>query len=242
MRKTKNKNIEFNCITPMKGSIPEVKPASRYIPDWYKKMENDFGATEFNPQAMSIIKRHTMKRCLPIRDYMISGYVIPLQCDVLLRSELNNEHGFKYSLHTDTIVRGIDYHIPQQTKGSSLKDPVYKIISPWEIKTPAGYSCLFFSPYYCDTQGINIIPAIVDTDKHHMVNFPFTFTPSEKVKKEKVIPIGTPYVQVLPFKREAWEMKLGECTTETHDNGINKVKVMLKGAYDKLYRSKKVFR
>ena len=50
----------------------------------------------------------------------------------------------------------------------------------------------------------NILPGIVDTDKFYgPVNFPFTM---KNPDFEGLIPKGTFIVQVIPFKRDTWEM------------------------------------
>ena len=54
----------------------------------------------------------------------------------------------------------------------------------------------------------SILEGIVDTDNYNApVNFPFVLN---DVKYEGLIPAGTPMAQVIPFKREAWKMEIGE--------------------------------
>jgi hypothetical protein len=49
----------------------------------------------------------------------------------------------------------------------------YKIINPWKIKTPKGYSCLFVSPLNNSDDRFSIISGIVDTDTFpNEINFP----------------------------------------------------------------------
>ncbi len=84
-----------------------------------------------------------------------------------------------------------------------------KILNPWFIKTPPGYSCLFVPPLNnCDDR-FDIIPGIVDTDDWDLeINFPFVLNGDKYETLETVIKRGTPYVQVIPFKRDSWEMKI----------------------------------
>jgi hypothetical protein len=53
----------------------------------------------------------------------------------------------------------------------------------------------------------SILPGVVDTDSYTApVHFPFTLNDP---KFEGLIPAGTPIAQVIPFKRNNWEMKFG---------------------------------
>ena len=72
----------------------------------------------------------------------------------------------------------------------------------WGIQVPEGYSALFMTPMnrfdlpFLNTSGV------VDNDKVHLLGtFPFFIVKDW----EGVIPKGTPFLQVLPFKREDWE-------------------------------------
>jgi hypothetical protein len=52
-----------------------------------------------------------------------------------------------------------------------------------------------------------ILDGIVDTDSYNApVNFPFVLN---DWGFEGLIPAGTPMAQVIPFKRESWQMEIG---------------------------------
>jgi hypothetical protein len=91
--------------------------------------------------------------------------------------------------------------------------PIYKIYNPWTIKTPKGYSCLFVSPLNNSDDRFSIIAGIVDTDTFRQeINFPIVLNGDKYPTLETIIKKGTPYVQVIPFKRENWKMKIMEKT------------------------------
>ena len=57
----------------------------------------------------------------------------------------------------------------------------------------------------------SIIPGIVDTDSFPTeINFPIVINGDKYPVLETVIEMGTPYVQIIPFKREAWKMEFKE--------------------------------
>jgi len=88
---------------------------------------------------------------------------------------------------------------------------IYKILNPWKITTPPGYSCLFVPPLNNSDDRFSIIPGIVQTDKHPIeVNFPFIINGDKYPILDTILKKGTPYVQVIPFKRESWKMKIND--------------------------------
>ena len=135
----------------------------------------------------------------------------------------------------------ISPHYPSQYMDTPLwngKDNtkhIPKLKSPWGFKTPKGYSSFFFSPRYSDSL-IEILPAIVDTDMHHEVNFPFVYKGEEGVQNK--IELGTPVIQVIPFKRQDWASSVSE--KEYRKRG--KFRAYLSQAYLKLHHSKKRYR
>jgi hypothetical protein len=83
-------------------------------------------------------------------------------------------------------------------------ESVPKFTNHWIVQTPKGYSSLFVTPFHHDLP-FTILPAIVDTDTYfNPVNFPFLPDPDF----EGLIPKGTPIAQVIPFKRDNWEMSV----------------------------------
>jgi len=86
---------------------------------------------------------------------------------------------------------------------------------------------------------INILPGIIDSDSFHDVtNFPFTVN----TKEDKVIiPAGTPIAQIIPLKREDWEMSINY-SPEDSTKSSNSVRSVFFEAYKKMFWSKKSYR
>ena len=96
---------------------------------------------------------------------------------------------------------------PFNQKNKNL--PFHKVLNPWVIETPPGYSCLFLPPLNNADDRFSIIPGIVDTDTfENEINFPFIVNGDKYPILESTIKVGTPYVQVIPFKRDNWKMKV----------------------------------
>ena len=233
------KHIKFKVLEGMDLIVINPEPAKKHIPEWYKKMQKEMIKTYTDP-INGIQSGMSIKGCPPVLDYLRTGYIIPTYTDItVVESGLSPEQGPKHQIHTSLVDwKTIDHHAPDQTKGSTLGDKnVYKLISPWHIETPVGYSCLFLKPQFSDTKGIDIIPAIVDTDVYHNINFPFTLNITEE--GEHFIPKGTPVVHVIPFKRENWKASSPILSDDTFVAHTRRVSSVIKYYYKNLTRGSK---
>jgi len=213
-----DKEIEFSVhedYFSLKEDYPT--PIKLNIPEWFKKLEHT-------------LENKTIKGCMPFLDSLTSGYLLKMPQDFNVRHNVvnKNEKGeeFKdsfqtYGLHDMTQILGAktinlnsgqDIHSIKQLEGSPFIEknknlPFYKIMNPWKIKTPKGYSCLFVPPLNNSDDRFSIIPAIVDTDTFpNEVNFPIVLNGDKYSVLETLIKKGTPYVQIIPFKRDSWKM------------------------------------
>jgi hypothetical protein len=199
-------------------------PSLNHIPDWYKKLKHHPNKT-------------TIKGCRPFMDSMSTGYILTTpqeyyitiktvedgKLEVHVRSsyvEFGDNREYKdVNINSDM---GTSIHPIFQVEGSpqlkkNFNFPIMKFYNPWRIKTPSGYSCLFTPPLNRGDERFEIISGVVDTDMYEeYINFPFVLNKDyllENIKNGKFfskIKKGTPYCQVIPFKREGWKMKIEE--------------------------------
>jgi len=199
-------NIVFTDTT---GNIEEKyqpKPSSFFIPDWYKNMESYIGK-EKKPDGKGQTSA-TIKRCMPVFDAIVSGYVIVSPADVYVRQnkDAKGETTPYYEWSSNNLIA---FHpvIQAPNYPNNKSQMAYpKWMNPWAIKTPKGYSVLFTQPMHRESP-FTILPGIVDTDTYTApVNFPFLLN---DINFEGFIPAGTPIAQVIPIKRDEWQMSLG---------------------------------
>ena len=215
-----NNEIEFSShedYFTLKEDYPT--PIKLNIPEWFKKLEHT-------------VLDKTVKGCIPFLDSLTSGYLLKIPQDFHVRHNVDNKNEkgeiFKDSFQTFglhdmsqlinakfiNLNSGIDTHPTKQVEGSPFIEknknlPFYKILNPWKIKTPKGYSCLFVPPLNNSDDRFHIIPAIVDTDTYpNEINFPIIINGDKYPVLETTIKKGTPYVQVIPFKRDNWKMTI----------------------------------
>jgi hypothetical protein len=177
------------------------KPASKSIPDWYKELES-YADNEKKPDGKGATTA-TIKRCMPVFDAISAGYIIYSPCDIFVTQR---EDGSYYEWSQYELITFHPIHQAPNHPLSNSNEGYPKWSNPWAIKTPKGYSTLFVQPFHRESL-FTIMPGIVDTDIYTTpVNFPFVLNDP---KFEGLIPAGTPIAQVIPFKRDMWEMKLG---------------------------------
>lgn len=237
------KSIKFSAhkeILENKVSLPE--PIKYNLPDWYKKLEH-------TPDSK------TIKGCVPFLESLINGYVLKTFSDFRIKHNIV-EGGERYTqqIHPRSRVKlgegffgqvnlnfSDDFHDIKQVKGSPMLKknnmlPIHKILNPFHIKTPPGYSCLFLPPMNNTDDRFSIIPGIVNTDTFKpKVNFPIVINGDKYPYLDEIIKAGTPYVQIIPFKRDDWKMSITEATDE--DLHINEKEMTFKEKVIHTYRS-----
>ena len=222
-----------------KDSVSVPSPTQSVIPDWYKnadrfaRMPN--GEYYKAPREVCPFPKEgttddygkipTWKACPAIMDGFSTGYVFKTPCDITF---FKNDQGI-----IDVKVEDLKYKdfctqrppMPQFHHPYGYYAHQFAWSADWGLELPEGYSALFMTPMnrfdlpFLNTTGI------VDSDKVHLLgSFPF-FIPEGW---EGMIPAGTPYMQVLPFKREGWNHEI-----EILDQSV---------IYDKMVSNMRIYR
>jgi hypothetical protein len=212
------------------------KPSKKVLPDWYKNQKPYF--SDKPKEIINGDKTSTIKKCMPVFDALTSGYVIVTHeeisiektTDGLVVSQASNNFSFDFH-HKRQLV-----NLPYASNGLGVP----KFLNPWSIKTPKGYSCLFINPVHGSNSYFNIFEGIVDTDEYvNPVNFPFILKDSNF---EGIIPAGTPLVQIIPFKRDEWQMQKGDQIDQQQVvKNLSKLKTVFYEGYKKFFWSSKSF-
>jgi hypothetical protein len=214
-----------------------VLPASKLIPEWFKDMPVEVDA------YMDVVVPHTptVKRCMPVLDYLTTGYIIRASHEIQIKKEVDEHffNSFRFRSRENHKVVAKHPHQQAQFSYDGEKSHYLKINQPWYIKTPPGYSVMIFDPFYHFRKEFKIFPGVVDTDKHDEVIGLVALVK----EKEFIIKPGDPLVVVFPFKRNDWTMN-----TEFRDNEYEKSSFKYRlstywaGLYANLMHSKKTYR
>jgi hypothetical protein len=225
------------------------KPASSYIPEWYKKTES-YVDGEKKPNGYGAMTA-TIKKCMPVFDAISAGYIITTYVDIFVSQvDATDENGNKtgktvpwYEWPSDNPI---EWHPVTQAPNHPRKrdlpnNTLYpKWINPWAIATPPGYSVLVTAPMHNESV-FTILDGIVDTDRYtSQINFPFVLN---DWSFEGLIPAGTPMAQIIPFKRESWKMEIGNDDDLALANSqYKRLRTKFFDSYKTLYRQNKEYK
>jgi hypothetical protein len=184
----KSDKIQF--ISTVKGleTFEEClpRPAKHFIPKWFKDIPSRIGGT--------------VKDCPSFPDYFSEGYILPMWSDVTMnflhgepRWELSAR---RFNWETHANMQLMDYVTPN-VQGVDAQF-VFKADCPWRIITPPGWSVLQLPLFYHFNQEWSVLPGIVDTDIHSIINQQVLYHGNGKEIK---INCGDPFVLYIPFKR-----------------------------------------
>jgi len=236
MKKNNIKKIEFIKTSDKVSDLYFPTPASKEIPDWYKDISSYIGGEKTVVGQGETLA--TIKKCMPVFDAISSGYILKTYCDIEISWD-GITYEFKTSPYYGEVIVG---HSAGQVTGhpgvNNKHTYVPKLLNVWAVKTLPGYSSLILPPMHRDNI-INILPGIIDSDSFHDVtNFPFTVNTKED---RVIIPAGTPIAQIIPLKREDWEMSINY-SPEDSTKSSNSVRSVFFEAYKKMFWSKKSYR
>jgi len=239
---------EFIEVCP-KDTLPV--PTKLNMPQWYKDLTHS-------------VENQNVKGCIPFMDTLTTGYILKIPNDIHIKhkfkTEFNNNdvksessasdgrsHEFVKRNRINLMTDGQYHPVQQLGKNCPFHEinsavAYHKLINPWLIKTPPGYSCLFVDLLNNRNKDFEIISGIVDTDTFEFeINFPLIVKSYGK-EKNFTLKKGTPYVQVIPFKRDKWKMSIEASKKEVVPKSYMTYYFDIIHRYKKLYWSKKEFK
>lgn len=179
--------------------VDKPVPARKETPEWFKKIKafenNNFKIDEHGDANV------TAKMCQPLSDSFSIGYIQKTWCDINIEN-INGEIYYSSSMQYSPISHR------ENISEIPIDEIYYPIEFTWKVqwipKLPNGYSVLYTHPINRSDLPFQTVSGVVDADKffHEGKGLnPFY------VKKgfSGIIPKGTPFLQIIPFKRENWK-------------------------------------
>lgn len=184
-------------------SLSTPSPVSKVTPKWYKDADVFFkDETGQCPVDQHGSKFLTWKSCPALLDIFISGYVLKTPCDIEFYKNDFGQIDVKIEnnmLQDFCIKRG---PMPQFQNPNGYYEDHFAWQPDWAISLPDGYSALYINPMNRFDLPFLMTSGIIDNDK---VNLPGSMPFFLIDGFTGIIPAGTPYAQIIPFKREDWE-------------------------------------
>jgi hypothetical protein len=195
-------------------SVSRPEPAIKTIPEWYRKAARFVpDTTTGKPLEMPDGggKVPTWKACPAVFDVMGTGYVYKTPCDIEF---LQDDKGDIHARVLDEQYRNFLIErepLPQFVNPAGYHQKHFAWWPDWAVELPEGYSALYVQPLNRFELPFLTTSGIIDNDKLFMPGtMPFFFLKGIS----GVLPAGTPYAQIFPFKREHWESDFDVSITE----------------------------
>jgi hypothetical protein len=147
----------------------------------------------------------TWKACPAVYDIMGSGYMYKTPCDIEFFEDASGQIQVKVldEKNKDFIQERMP--MPQFKHPMGYHEKHFAWWADWAVELPEGYSALYTQPFNRFELPFLTTSGIIDNDKVHLPGtMPFFIAKGFT----GVLPAGTPYAQILPFKRENWEAEI----------------------------------
>lgn len=212
----------FRSFRPWINKDSKSTPTSTQneIPQWYKDADR-FAKNELTgeyykaPQGVCPFPKEgteddygkipTWKACPAIMDAFLTGYVLKTPCDLTF---FKNDYGsidvkIDDEQHLDFCSKR--FAMPQFEHPKGFYKDHFAWYPDWGLELPQGYSAIYMTPMNRFDLPFMNTTGIIDNDSVHLLGtMPFFIAEGW----EGTIPAGTPYVQIIPFKRENWSHEL----------------------------------
>lgn len=198
-------------LTEQSASRPG--PIIKTLPDWYRQadrfdMDPLTGKPLEAPDGSG--KYPTFKACPAVFDVMGSGYAYKTPCDIeFFEDAAGDIHARVLDAQYKDFLQD-RFPMPQFFHPRGYHEKHFAWWADWALELPEGYSALYTQPFNRFELPFLTTSGIVDNDKVHLpgtmpffVHRGFTGT----------LPAGTPYAQIIPFKREHWKSEIDASLT-----------------------------
>lgn len=201
------KKIKFVANRPWlkKDDISVPEPILRTLPKWYTQasrfLKDSNGNFLKDPQGG---KFPDWKACPAIYDIMGTGYVYKTPCDM----HVTEENGIpKITIDSNINKTFIQPRQPMNNfkVPEGYYDHHFAWVGQWGVELPKGYSAIYIHPANRFELPFISTSGIIDNDNVILPgSLPFFIVKGFT----GTIPAGTPFIQIIPFKREDWKSEL----------------------------------
>jgi hypothetical protein len=208
---------------PSYDFIENFFPIKKYIPSWFKDTPLSYG-----DKITFTDKKSTFKVCTPFLDAFTTGYAISLPGDIICEYDDTNGPHFTWGQPDVEVVT----RRPLETLGQlPCPKEFYPIAFAWKtnlsISIPKGYSALLTHPLNRVDLPFYTLSGVIDSFDVESGNIPFFL----KQGFTGLIPMDTPIVQIILFKRENWKSNKDPIVKINGDLNRRKSTSLYKGWY-----------
>lgn len=167
------------------------------MPEWYRLSESTYTGPDGEESA-------GLKKCAPYLDALVVGYAVVTPFDIYVSKKKDGSLDIKWEGPPEfgSFIGERPKELGEKMPRPAGHAPNHLTwSSPWGFKLPRGYSAIICHPLNRQDLPFTTLAGIVDSDKFWANgNIPFFI----REDFTGVIPAGTPYAQIIPYKREKW--------------------------------------
>lgn len=226
------------------NSVSKPEPIVKSIPSWFREADRfakdpRSGDYYIGPDNGKI---PTWKACPALLDIMSTGYMLKTPCD--LEFYVNGQGVISVKTNNPFYQDFCSARLPmpQFEHPKGYYENHFAWFPDWAISVPEGYSVLYSQPYNRFELPFLTTSGIIDNDK---VNMPGTMPFFLREGFVGTISAGTPFAQMIPFKREDWKSELiiedPQSLAEKNMTNSNKYRVPNGGVYKNSVWSKRTY-
>lgn len=222
----------------------EPKLAKTQVPKWFSSA-NKYWKEEGQKEILKHVWGAdvlSFKSCPALLDIFLNGYYLTTPCDITFYKDPNNnflvaktEPGYENFIGEREPMNG--FAVPY-----GYEEQHFHWYPNWGVRLEKGYSAIFISPINRYDLPFISTAGIIDSD---MLEIPGLVPFFLRENFSGLVPAGTPYLQIIPFKREKWKMELDYPEQEKMVEIKNKAAKLLRtnenGQYRKYLWQRKVY-
>lgn len=224
------------------GRLTAPVPGVSNVPEWYRSlarfnMSNDDITLGVNNNIGTDGAMVATKMCMPFFDALTGGYHYVLEDDLYVDLDPNGMPILSWGGEVMLVDKRPTIELP-------LPDNCHPIHYGWRMnwyyETPPGYSVLITHPMNRFDLPFYTMSGIVESDIWGLPVFTAFFLKRNFIG---VIPKGTPLFQIIPFKRENWELQEADTVEDLdrHELMAENRRSRLYGYYKEIAWRKKFF-
>lgn len=194
------------------AKIYPIIPASKSGRGWWKNLETTFTQErQITTEKKVQDEIGTFKYCVGMYDFTNCGYMVQWVHDIEIYIDKVGIVSWQLpkmipNIWVDVFDKKRTGSCPVQHKDGG--ECILKIITPFIIETPKGWSMLFCKPFYSYNNDFDVCSGILDSDQKeyscHTINVFLRFNVRDKLINFKA---GDPMCQLIPFKRIKTKLK-----------------------------------
>jgi len=207
------------------GDNPIIESTSQLVPDWYKKIPLVFKSVDGGEMP-------SVKHCLPFIEALTIGYLLLTPEEYIV----TKENGvLRMSSASEVMGERQANDVGMMPAPHGYSPVSFSWDNRLSLEIPEGYSCLFTQPLNRFDVPFITLSAVMD-GYYKMPTGKIAFYLRNDF--EGVIPAGTPFVQIIPFKREDYSLEYRPGLLLATREGYSEMNSNAQG-YDEEWRNQK---